>query len=805
MKFLREAARPTRPIERRMRRTLQLERLEPRQLLAITPIITEVMASNGKTIADGNGQFSDWIEIYNPTNQPINLAGWHLTDDEDSPAKWTFPAVPQSVLDPGEHLVVFASAQLTANYIDPAGFLHTTFAISAGGEYLALTDASSSVVFELNVPPQRRDVSYGVVENVNALTLVGDDSTARAFVPTTGAYDSPSPGMSPFWVLPTFNDAGWPASVGGPGVGFDFGDTPPPVIPNGTLLPEGLIGGDFTDPDENGVPNGTIFAGGFPGSPAGEEPPKGLDNTVATKWLAFIPQGTYYGFRFANGQKQAVNAYTISSANDAPERDPYTWTLSGSNDGVNYTVIDTRTAQTFGGRFETRLYQFNNTTAYEYYKFDFLTRFGATGQNQPNSIQIAEMELLSIGGVDFNPLINLNVGASWASAQSSVYQRIKFDVDDPASLASLRLEMQYDDGFVAYLNGKIVASSNAPGTLNYLSKATGEREDSASLAPQSFNLTPYLADLVAGENVLAIHALNYSATSPDLLSRPRLIATQLIDDTLTPVFMPTPTPGAPNAAGVDGIVAEPTFSVAHGFYYAPIQVAINNPTAGASVYYTTNGSAPTPQTGLLYTGPITVSATSTLRAQAFRTGYLDSTTAASTYLFLNDVVRQSVQTTLAAGFPTSWGGNVADYGMDRDVIGNFDAAGNPIGGDLYGGVYAATIKNDLLAIPTMSLVMDLDDMFGPTGIYSNPTASGAAWERPVSVELINPDGTPGFQIVAGIRMQGGAFRSPGLSRKHSMRLLFKGEYEGNTKLEYPLFGRRRGLVVRYARAADGFE
>lgn len=788
MKSFRDAACPSRLKKRPQGRALQLERLEPRQVLAATALITEVMASNGETIADGDGQFSDWIEIYNPTNQSINLAGWHLTDDEDELAKWTFPNVAQSVLDPGEFLIVFASAQLTNNYIDPAGYLHTNFALSSDGEYLALTDASSTVVFDLDVPAQRRDVSYGVIENVNTLTLVGDGSTARAFVPTTGAYDSPSPGVSPFWVRPNFSDGAWSASVGGPGVGFDFGDTPPPVIPNGTLLPEGLIGADFTDPDENGVPNGTIFAGGFPGSPANEEPPKGLDNTVASKWLAFLPQGTYYGFRFANGQKQAVNAYTISSANDAPERDPYTWTLSGSNDGVNYTVVDTRTAQTFAGRFETRLYQFNNSTAYEYYKFDFLTRYGATGQNQPQAIQVAEMELLSIGGVNFNPLINLNLGTPWASAQSSVYQRIKFNVNDPASLASLRLEMQYDDGFVAYLNGRLVASSRAPGTLNYLSKATGERDDSASLVPQSFNLTPFLSDLVAGENVLAIHALNFSASSPDLLSRPRLVATQLIDDTLLPVFMPTATPGAPNAAGVEGIVEQPTLSVAHGFYNAPFQVTINNPTAGASVYYTTNGAAPTPENGLLYTGPINVSATTTIRAQAFLTGYLDSTTATNTYLFINDVVRQNVQTTLNAGFPSNWGGNAADYGMDRDVIGNFNTAGVPTGGDLYGGAYAATIKNDLLAIPTMSLVMDVDDMFGPTGIYSNPTAGGEAWERPVSVELINPDGTPGFQILAGIRMQGGAFRSPGLSAKHSMRLLFKGEYEGNTKLEYPLFG-----------------
>jgi hypothetical protein len=135
-----------------------------------------------------------------------------------------------------------------------------------------------------------------------------------------------------------------------------------------------------------------------------------------------------------------------------------------------------------------------------------------------------------------------------------------------------------------------------------------------------------------------------------------------------------------------------------------------------------------------------------------------------------------------------WGGTTADYGMDPDVIGNFNAAGNPTGGDLFGGIYAATIKSDLLAIPTLSLVMDVDDMFGPNGIYTNSTLNGDAWERATSVELIYPDGTPGFQIDAGVQMHGGAFRSHTLSRKHSLRLVFKGIYEGNTKLDFPLFG-----------------
>ena len=165
--------------------------------------------------------------------------------------------------------------------------------------------------------------------------------------------------------------------------------------------------------------------------------------------------------------------------------------LSGSNDGTNWTVVDTRNAQDFATRFETRLYEFSNDTAYEYYKFDFQTEFGVTGQNQPNSIQIAEIELLSTGPVDFAPLVDLDVEAAWTAAKTSVYQRIEFDVTDPSAFNSLMLEMQYEDGFVAYLNGKPVASRSAPALPNFQSHATGERDDADALDGESINLTQH--------------------------------------------------------------------------------------------------------------------------------------------------------------------------------------------------------------------------------------------------------------------------------------------------------------------------
>ena len=71
-------------------------------------MITEIMAINHSTIADEDGEFSDWLEIHNATGAAVRLGGWSLTDDPESLDKWTFPDV---ALGAGRFLVV-AEAQV---------------------------------------------------------------------------------------------------------------------------------------------------------------------------------------------------------------------------------------------------------------------------------------------------------------------------------------------------------------------------------------------------------------------------------------------------------------------------------------------------------------------------------------------------------------------------------------------------------------------------------------------------------------------------------------------------------------------
>lgn len=247
----------------------------------------------------------------------------------------------------------------------------------------------------------------------------------------------------------------------------------------------------------------------------------------------------------------------------------------------------------------------------------------------------------------------------------------------------------------------------------------------------------------------------------------------------------SPTPGRRNVAeGYSGFVALTRHWPERGFHEALLEVRVASPTEGARIRYTTDGSEPTLEHGWDYPGGagIPVSRTTVLRTAAFKDGLRPSPVQTHTYLFVSDVVEQPAQ---PAGFPTTWTG--VDYGMEDDPADLAHIAGDVNPGP---GEARAMIAESLKALPALSLVMPVEDWFGPErGIYHNPQSEGMAWERPVSAEWIWPDAAAaeGFQIDCGVRIQGFTSRDPMRNPKHSLRLVFRKDY-GPGKLRYPLFG-----------------
>jgi hypothetical protein len=124
--------------------------------------ISEFVAANKSSLADEDGDFSDWIEIYNPTTTDIDLQGWYLTDNAAKLDKWAFPKI---TLLSNSYIVIFASNK---DRTVITGKLHTNFKLSASGEYLALVKPDKKTIvssFTPAYPEQGEDVAYGILNN----------------------------------------------------------------------------------------------------------------------------------------------------------------------------------------------------------------------------------------------------------------------------------------------------------------------------------------------------------------------------------------------------------------------------------------------------------------------------------------------------------------------------------------------------------------------------------------------------------------------------------------------------------------
>lgn len=245
----------------------------------------------------------------------------------------------------------------------------------------------------------------------------------------------------------------------------------------------------------------------------------------------------------------------------------------------------------------------------------------------------------------------------------------------------------------------------------------------------------------------------------------------------------------------------PVFSKSRGYYSQAFDVSLQNSDPEAKIYYTTNGIRPTTDKGILYKEPIRIQTTTSLSAVAFKNGTGASDLVSHTYFFTDSILKQ---TNHPKGYPSEWGAfetipgiASADYEMDPEVCQN--------------PAYRTLFAEAFQSIPTLAVVTDPDNIFshstdpvkGGIYIYTGSTGKpiGNGWERPVSVEYLDPKNQKEFQVNCVLQIHGGQSRVPEKTPKHSFRLEFKGEY-GPTKLDFPLFSepeaatRFNALVLR---------
>ncbi len=120
-----------------------------------------------------------------------------------------------------------------------------------------------------------------------------------------------------------------------------------------------------------------------------------FDGNPGSKWFGASAPTGWIQYDLGPGNAKVVRRYSITSANDMPTRDPKNWNFYGSQDGVGWTLLDSRSNETFVTRYRLKTYDIANTTAYRFYQLEITANNGATG------VQLSELGLWS----DKSPVI----------------------------------------------------------------------------------------------------------------------------------------------------------------------------------------------------------------------------------------------------------------------------------------------------------------------------------------------------------------------------------------------------------------
>ena len=144
------------------------------EMTASSVVINEYMISNTFTVYDCEGDYGDWIELYNAGGRKVDLAGYGLTDNDDNAFKYVFPE--GVVIEPEQYLLVFCDGK---NKVDAEGVPHTNFSLGAEDKVIELYSAE-------NIPVDRADVIGTMPDNISCGLVEGESQMKLFARPTPG-------------------------------------------------------------------------------------------------------------------------------------------------------------------------------------------------------------------------------------------------------------------------------------------------------------------------------------------------------------------------------------------------------------------------------------------------------------------------------------------------------------------------------------------------------------------------------------------------------------------------------------------
>ncbi|MBI1842506.1 MAG: lamin tail domain-containing protein, partial [Verrucomicrobia bacterium] len=525
--------------------------------------ITEFMAHNTRTLTDEDGDNSDWIEIENQGTASVDLHNWALTDNPSNLRQWKFPS---TNLASGELLLVFASGK---NRRLPGQPLHTNFKLGNDGDYLALVQADGvtrASEFAPKYPPQLPDISYGFGMDVSQVVLASNGAPSRWLIPTVG---NGGDQLGDSWKggVAAFDDSAWGVSHGAIG----FSRTPTNLVaatslvvrlnfnapPLGSVVADSKPAGSARNATNNGA-TWSSFAADAANPPRVREGVMGFDASARSQ-IVLSPQADL------NGAKGTVAFWVKTEGNTGPgsqgailfdRRSTRGDVLALGDDGRLFVQAQSAAGVVRNSFFSNQpladglwhhvayVYDQSAGGATQLFLDGLLDRSQANsgawswdaarplsiGRSEDPSWRafegvlddfrfykraLASDEIAALhtgdGGFALPPGAT-DVGSAVQGQSRSAYLRLPFVVADPAAFALVTLTLNYNDGYVAYLNGQEVALDNAPASLLWDSAAVDVHSGAVT---ETATFGGVAQSLRVGTNILAIQGLNINADSPD--------------------------------------------------------------------------------------------------------------------------------------------------------------------------------------------------------------------------------------------------------------------------------------------------
>jgi len=709
--------------------------------------INEVMASNGDTLATKNGGAElDWVELRNNGDVDADLTGWYINDSDEKAPKVRIEG--SCVVPARGFKIVWCDKSYTNWATDEA---HAKLGIGKSGGTVILADAASmdAIRVRLTVPPQMKDISYGLGSRENMVLSTLDPAQYRV---GSGAWR---------------NVAG---PVGMPGatnlfrvISYKLDSSTATTIP---AVEAAIASGTY-------APVRTNFVDTIAYSNANSSVQTSPEFAPYYKHVGTLGPGVITGSYYAFLCEGVVYIPTATN-----------WTFSvGSDDGFSLKLYNEKysfESEFPGGRSYGQtpaIFRIQEPGAYNVK----LVYFQGTGSASLDfSVKEGEFEDYENFTLDGFRLVGLpesgithagawaghalnDVSGEMLGVSDTLEWKATFTLEEALAFDdACKFKVRYADGFTARVNGTVVTNA----------LAAGQRTLADALVPAIVDVPKSL--LVVGDNTVEITAVNDAVNSAEFLLSAEVVITKADGDQ---VYFRVPTPGAANTtAGYGPATPKVAFSVPHGYKTEAFSLELSCAEApGERIYYTLDGTSPT-TSSTLYTGPIAISSTTCVRAAIPQDGAVIQQDSSATYLFLADILGQT-RGVVPAGFPANKAINnqAMLYGMDQNVVNGSDRD--------------RLLRGFTNSVATMSIVIDPHNLFDSVeGIYVNAKAcDGRAWERLTMVEQIDPkDAANGFSTAAGIRIRGAFSRDPKYP-KHSLRLFFRNDY-GDGPLEFPLFG-----------------